>query len=41
MGLFRIYGTTKGLMASNGTNTMYDMFEMIGMKMLIMLQFMA
>lgn len=30
MGLFRIYGTTKGLMAFNGTNAMHHMFEMIG-----------
>lgn len=30
MGLFRIYGTTKGLMTSKGVNAMHHMFEMIG-----------
>ena len=30
MGLFRIYGTSIGLMAFNGTNAMHHMFEMIG-----------
>ncbi len=41
MGLFRICGTSRGLMVSNGTNAMHHMFKMIGMKMLTMPQFMA